>query len=989
MVLTHALHLVCLCSVLLILQGVRPEEEDDDSFQDSEKHEQNRSLIASGSPAGGKDGGQQGKAKGDGTGDAPTCSKDLHFPDDECPEGCPLAAEKDSQFCTFKCIKADACGTKGTVAEATIPDEKNHMCRRCEVEGCLKCVTARPGQEDEKAERCEKCIFGYSLSENGTECESKGLIFFIAAGVVGAIVIVFAIFWYIGLRCKPVVNEEQVAYAMECRARMMVIQGHHGDEGQPYPFNTNLCTENVAGPGATVLFRYQYAIILWAFVLLAVWLGFVAVVGTDLLFLGVLPAKTPRQLCHAVHWGRHRQMELMWTKVSWLAFAYVFSFVGAIAYGIKNALFFCQHDSENSTLSDYVAVLEGLPKMTGEEGVEEIVKEAVSKALGDEGGKEVLAVSVGWDFSQHVGQVRHFLEEEVGSLESSNSTARAGARLTVMHLAGMSDNEEDAGFSLTGFWGMLTWILLKVWKVDLDDHHEDTVDNLKTTLKAMETTNTAYVVFATEGGREKALAAVSNGCQINVKDASCSLRAETYEPEALFWHNVHMTPGARRFKFVLTAIEMAIACAVWTFLLYLPYAFYMSSFSYAHGDEPGFGSEMIFVCLIVGSQIGLFVASSVCAAQCQFHYEDQKHRMYIIFYNSSLILNLILDIALQSYLSYLQMVGVGARVADGRKLEEITKFQEIFESYPIQKSVGKLLFKYCWPCTFLVPFAVEPFVAQLLPLHIGQLLIAGNKRIKGELAERALELSEMEQGRYADCIFNLVLVCCIPFIAPAYMGLTLSTFLVSHMFIYAYDHWKTLRYARKFYFSSPEVHWLGQKLFCLPVAILAAALVFKGNQMSGGVNSALGGGYLKDMNLLYGIMAAFWGHIIIHLLVLEYVVYPFHQDPNKEENTTTFSEVAAEDAATHLTTNPIQCLRSKYILPDDPPLSMFVLGKEHLMRPNPKIGAFYDGAAKEEHKKQKAGGAHISEKDETKTPQLPQTAKKEEEEAKVEGNSAE
>ena len=169
-----------LCSLLLILQGVRPEEEDDDSFQDSKTHEQIRSLIASGSPAGGKDEGQQGKAKGDGKGDAPTCSKDLQFPDDECPEGCPLAAEKDSQFCTFKCIKADACGTKGTVAEATIPDEKNHMCRRCEVEGCLKCVTARPGEEGEEVERCEKCIFGYSLSENSTESWSYFL-FLVAA----------------------------------------------------------------------------------------------------------------------------------------------------------------------------------------------------------------------------------------------------------------------------------------------------------------------------------------------------------------------------------------------------------------------------------------------------------------------------------------------------------------------------------------------------------------------------------------------------------------------------------------------------------------------------------------------------------------------------------------------------------------------------------------------------------------------------------------
>ncbi|CAK9006808.1 RING-type domain-containing protein [Durusdinium trenchii] len=150
----------------------------------------------------------------------------------------------------------------------------------------------------------------------------------------------------------------------------------------------------------------------------------------------------------------------------------------------------------------------------------------------------------------------------------------------------------------------------------------------------------------------------------------------------------------------------------------------------------------------------------------------------------------------------------------------------------MQKSVGKLLFKYCWPCTFLVPFVAEPFLAQL-GLFGKELEFRQRERIRGENAERALELSEMEQGRYADVIFNLILVACIPFIAPAYMLWTYGAFLVSHLYIYWYDHWKTLRWARKFYFSSDEVHWFGQQLLSLPLGILAAALVFKANQPLG------------------------------------------------------------------------------------------------------------------------------------------------------------
>lgn len=39
-----------------------------------------------------------------------------------------------------------------------------------------------------------------------------------------------------------------------------------------------------------------------------------------------------------------------------------------------------------------------------------------------------------------------------------------------------------------------------------------------------------------------------------------------------------------------------VSCAIWTFILYIPYALYMASFSYANGDEPGEFSEGLFIC---------------------------------------------------------------------------------------------------------------------------------------------------------------------------------------------------------------------------------------------------------------------------------------------------------------------------------------------------------------------------------------------------------
>ncbi|CAE7476677.1 unnamed protein product [Symbiodinium pilosum] len=231
----------------------------------------------------------------------------------------------------------------------------------------------------------------------------------------------------------------------------------------------------------------------------------------------------------------------------------------------------------------------------------------------------------------------------------------------------------------------------------------------------------------------------------------------------------------------------------------------MASFTYANGDEPGEFSEGIFITLVVLSQIGLFVCSSIASKMAGFHSEDQVHQSYTVFYNAALILNLALDITLQAYLSYLQMVGVGVHTADGQLLGSMTDFQDIFESYPMQKSLGKLLFKYCWPCTFFVPFLFEPVVAQVLPRHIARLLVGANPRIRGEMAEKAFELSEMEPGRYADLIFNVILVTCIPFVSPAYMALTFSALIVSHIYLYIYDRASRLPWHQRFQKRQPSM----------------------------------------------------------------------------------------------------------------------------------------------------------------------------------------
>lgn len=831
-----------------------------------------------------------------------------------CPSSCPYAAEMSNEFCHFRCVQRKQCGLLGTVENATIPDDNMMACRHCQVEACAKCVSAKPGQVGEKLEHCVKCMPGYTLSEEG-ECEMKGISVFVAIGVLGAIVTVGVIWWYAMICSKPCVNQEGVEYGLQGRHRMKLSRP---GSDEPYPLTTNLLTTNLAGPATMAFFRYEAAVLIWAVVLLLVWLGFAFFVSTDLLILGTKDASTPQLLCAVVAWGHKRQLELVWTKVSWLAFAYVFSFLGAIAYGIQQTKMIARVNDEEATMTSFALKLDGLPKFSGTDPVEEKIMAAVKMATGI----NPVGVSVAWNYEARSEEIEHALDAE---LEEVHGVAH--------------DSHEDAA----GLEYAITDQVLHAWHVHLHEGHGHGPDHLKSLLESLETTPTAFVVFAKQSERNDALAkTVESG--VKVDGAKCSMTASHYAPEGLFWQNFHVTTKERSWKMVASWFMLFVSCCVWTVVLYIPYALYMSSFSFANGDEPGKFSECIFIALVVGSQIGLFVVSSMGAKNAKFTTEDETQKTYVIFYNAALILNLIMDIALQTFLSYQQMVGVGAHVSDGRLLGSLTSFQEIFESYPIQKTVGKLLYTYCWPCTFLVPFLAEPFVAWLLPWFTAQKLVGANKKIQGENAIKALELGEMEQGRYADLLFNAILVVCIPFITPAYVAWILGAFIVSHVYIYLFDHVAVLRYKRKFNFSGPEVHWLGMQLWAIPCSILLGALVFKANQMSGGIE--LGSGFLSGRELWFSILGAAALHFVVHYYVLELVVRPYSEVEGKDATDDEYRNVAAEQPATHFSTNPVYCLRSKYILNHSPPQVMYSAGKEHLMKANSKIGAYFQVKAK-------------------------------------------
>jgi hypothetical protein len=456
----------------------------------------------------------------------------------------------------------------------------------------------------------------------------------------------------------------------------------------------------------------------------------------------------------------------------------------------------------------------------------------------------------------------------------------------------------------------------------------------------MHCSDSAFVVFETEEGRDRALESGAPLTMPDGKSLSLVCIESQADPETVLWKEYGISPEERPARLFKGCCWMAMALIGWTVILYIPYAHYMSSFTYSNGDEPSFFAENTFIILVFGAQFGLFILAQRVAGYVGYRTLDMEMSVYIVVYNVALIVNLLLDVSLVSYLSYEEMVGSGVRVADGRLLGELTSLQEIIESYPMQKSIGKLLFKYCWPVTFFLPYAAEPFAVIWMPWHIGCKFVGTKQGLVGERAEKCLELPKMEQARYADIMFNAILATTILFVAPGYLHLTWGVLIFSHAYIYVYDHYKLFRSFARFQSKSNECCKTGQQIFSIPCGVLAAALVFKANQMSGGVDAKLGSGYLKGGSLWMACIGALLGHILVHRFMLN-VVIPATLSVPDIKTKLTYAEGAKLTPATWFSCNPVHCLRSKFLYKHEPAQVYFMVGEEHLQKVNPAIGAYF------------------------------------------------
>lgn len=907
-------------------------------------------------------------------------------PGTKCPHECPFWAEETGNHrCRFQCVRSSECGVLN--ANATVADQRGMYCRACIVPGCSKCNIGGGG------DLCLECREGYTLSKEGA-CLSPYRWGWRALYAFFLLLLVFVIWWYVDLRLSEISNEAGLEQGLRFRSRTRLHKPKDPSEEDSsrvlWPLETNLLQQQVAGPGLALFFNFQLVVLLWALFMVLGWVVTSLAVSTDLLILGTKEVITPQQLCSVTTWGFKTQHALLWAKVTFMCVAYAVSFIGSISFAILQLRRFNCMDDE-ATMKDYAAILSKLPHCPGSDmEVENNLKAALQESTGE----EIIGVSVCWSYEDQAEELMNIIESDA---ERKQRTRASFSMRKVFSNFGKQDSETSAlaraqllendvedqygsrggplGLVRSGFDGLNACFGFRKLEdedlpsrrssfgsVDLDMIERRSRLDSGTKLQIVEdlkTTDKAFVIFKTEEGRDKAveMSRRQRGLQISEGPdeeghvsqlmRTCKLQEVTYEPDTVMWVNFDTSTRQTIYRLTIGVFFIILALVLWTLCFYLPYAIYVTSFSYARGERPTFMATLFFTLLVVaGNQTMYFVCRAV-SEKARFRCQDTTEMTYLTLYFLACLVNFAMDMAVTSYTTYIMMVGMNARTSGGVPLEELSTLQ-IFESYPMQKALGHFFFWYAFPSCFLVPFICEPLFAIWLPGHIMQLLVRAHPNVVGMEAEKCLGyFCPMDLSRYSDILLNITMAV-MAFLYPG--SFVWKMFLVlfcSHLYIILMDHYRVLRAVPAFHFSTNASERCVQALTAIPVGLLAACTVFK-------YHSTLSPNLTKrsmDADPGRGVMMlailAFTVHLVVHWSLLFWFVPMCAR--SHERSPVEYSDVSRKFPCSWFSANPVHCLRSRYLHEHTPPCNFYFLGKEHLLEANPDIGIYFEDEAAEVH----------------------------------------
>jgi len=898
--------------------------------------------------------------------------------DEKCPESCPLYVDhrEESLPCDFSCVGNSIQSCKSVNPSTPVPDLTRGECRRCEVVGCDQCT-------DDGRDRCAKCLPGYYVSEDG-QCYSSGFLkcafaFLYLVLLIIAVSIFFVVWWIVDLALRKQTNNKALDHSLKLREQAKVHQAKlPGQPRELYPLKTNLCSQDVAGPAVLLLFNFQVALIIWAAVLALVWCSLGYFVDPAMDELGTREAETLRQDCINIKWGHYTQTRLMWLKVGFLEFAYMFSFVGAILFGIRQRRLHQHYGVDQTSHQDYAIILEGLPEIRGHEKVEDKLLEAIKMTTQE----PVIGVSVGWQLNENS---RDLLQETMesrlrelaglitppGSAQVTprqDDTPRSDSGRVIGALGALQHRVEDMRFCQ---WMRYRLHKIFVWieklfvkpstqkilsrgrrKAGLQNKSKKRLaegyvaglmtaatpgeDPVSLALHELKTSSLAFVVFETQQSRDKVLATWTEK-PLEFKSKALQVSTPDFEPSAVLWHNLAPERTMKTQCLRVAGMFLFVVLMI-GFLCLFEYIYYHVQLNsvLTTGAETMSLPFLLMTAMVAGMMQVLCIGSAEVSDRAAFTRVGSRETCFVVLYTFSVLLQVTMDLVIAYWIGKHLMDVNGIRTHDGRKIADmdpLADFVDIFEAYAMQKQLGVTVLSFGFPCAFLIPFLFEPIASIFVPRKLMCLIINSHPEIKLSDAEDYLEAVPMDLGRYGDIMINVIVASLILWFPGGFTFRIFGFLACSHLYIYWYDHWRMLRCVQNIYISSFNVDLCAQWLFGVAVSIIAAAVAFKTNcqifesTFMGVIcpvtqlhRLGIWGSPCDDgVKLIFKVVLTFFIHLILHTVILFFVVPKMVAavTTKKEVAETPYRQTAMAYPCSWFSANLIHCLRSEYVYKHD------------------------------------------------------------------------
>jgi len=843
-----------------------------------------------------------------------------------CPMECPYFAQdkSDDRHCSFLCVPAEECMRHNP--SKPIADLAKGICRAPAVSNCEELSM-------DGADACKRCRRFFYLGGDG-DCHYRFMWVLWSLLAVLVTLVILIIVWVVDLILRKDVNPHGVKQGLSQRSkrRLHMPKSPGNRKRRLWPKMTNLLREMVAGPGLCLHFNFQFMVIIWALLVALGWVFLAMMTDSTLFYLGTRKFGTALKNCILVAWGYETQQRLMPAKVGFLAWVYVITFVGCILHSIRQLRYYQLADFKNKTMKDYAAFITGLPHLNGDIRVEEELKNAVIEAtqLTD---SSVIGASVCWNFSEK----REYFTGKLVSQEMKNDTNLIlGRRNSITKKIDPSVLK----FPRREFWKWEQQLLVGLPEEQING--DTPREQIKEILQNIQTSEHAFIVFNTERDRNKAAERLEALGGFMFHGARVRMEICCQEPGSVYWANFNNSTFTDKLILLSKGFGLILlGLLFWTLVFYGPYAWSIASFDYSNGNEPGIVYSISFSMVVV---IGNAIMYQICALVSDFvgfRFKDDREACYMILYTVACVFNVALDLVTTYYMVLERMKGLGFKTFHGTKLQHIDEFNEQFETYAMQRALGENAFSYAFPSTFLIPFLLEPFITNVIPKQLGKLLVRSHPDIIGTAAENMLAAPELEMGRYADILLNILLAILIFYFPGGYTWKLFFGMAISHCYIYVHDHFKVLRSIPTCTFATMQIDWWSQAMLAPCCGLILGCLIFKANGQGFGYDIQ------GDMIVVVSFCACV-AHVLVHLLLLRIVVPLFGRqdsdtsagetDPDKDF---TYKELNSSVAQGWFSVNPIHCFRSEHIYGHDPPCQYFIAGREQALEINEDIGCYF------------------------------------------------